>query len=110
MARRARKRIGATAGGWPGRGMAYWLPRLETACGVGDDLCTRAAAASSLFKREGHALGIMPAIALIQPLAPDRGYLFWWGYRRRGSHGGGGSRLRMRRASSGPAVTSDAML
>ena len=31
------ERIGATAGGWPGRGrMAYCLPRLETACGVAE--------------------------------------------------------------------------
>ena len=44
----------------------------------------RAAAALSLFKREGLPVEvldelhwrIMP-IALIQPLAPDRGYLFW---------------------------------
>ena len=82
----------------------------------------RAAAALSLFKREGLPVEvldelhwrIMPAIGLIQPLAPDRGYRFWpaTGYWRRldGSHGGGGSRLRMRRASSGPAVASDSML
>ena len=45
----------------------------------------RAAAALSLFKREGLPVEvldelhwrIMPAIALIQPLALDRGYLFW---------------------------------
>ena len=45
----------------------------------------RAAAALSLFKREGLPVEvldelhwrIMPAIAPIQPLALDRGYLFW---------------------------------
>jgi hypothetical protein len=50
-----------------------------------------ARAALSLFKREGLPVEvldelhwrIMPAIALIQPLAPDRGYLFWRGYWRR---------------------------
>jgi hypothetical protein len=72
----------------------------------------RAAAALSLFKREGLPVEvldelhwrIMPAI---QPLALDRGYLFWpaTGYWRRpdGSHGGGGAwKLieEMRRASS----------
>ena len=49
---------------------------------------------------------IMPAIALIQPLALDRGYLFWpaTGYWRRSSHGGGGKLIEeMRRASSWPA-------
>jgi hypothetical protein len=57
----------------------------------------------SLFKREGLPVEvldelhwrIMPAIALIQPLVPDRGYLFWpaTGYWRcpDGSHGGGGA-------------------
>ena len=57
----------------------------------------------SLFKREGLPVEvldelhwrIMPAFAVIQPLAPDRGYLFWpaTGYWRRpdGSHGGGGA-------------------
>jgi hypothetical protein len=85
----------------------------------------RAAAALSLFKREGLPVEvldelhwrIMPAIAPIQPLALDRGYLFWpaTGYWRRpdGSHGGGGAwKLieEMRRASSRPAVASDAML
>jgi len=62
----------------------------------------RSAAALGLFRRAGLTIEvidelhwrIMPAIALIQPLAPDRGYLFWWGYWRRGRHGGGGSRLR----------------
>ena len=53
----------------------------------------RAAAALSLFKREGLPVEvldelhwrIMPAIAPIQPLALDRGYLFWpaTGYWRR---------------------------
>jgi hypothetical protein len=57
------------------------------------DLDARAAAALSLFKREGLPVEvleelhwrIMPAIALIQPLALDRGYLFWpaTGYWRR---------------------------
>ena len=82
----------------------------------------RAAAALSLFKREGLPVEvldelhwrIMPVISLGQPLAPDRGYLFWpASYWRRpdGSHGGGGKLIEeMRRASSGPAVTSDPML
>ena len=47
------------------------------------DLWTRAAAALSLFKREGLPVEvldelhwrIMPAIALIQPFVPDRGYI-----------------------------------
>ena len=80
-----------------------------------DDLWTRAAAALSLFKREGLPVEvldelhwrIMPAIAPIQPLALDRGYLFWpaRGYWRRpdGSHGGGGAGKlieEMRRGSS----------
>ena len=73
----------------------------------------RAAAALSLFKREGLPVEvldelhwrIMPVISLVQPLAPDRGYLFWpaTGYGRRpdGSHGGGGKLIEeMRRASS----------
>ena len=83
----------------------------------------RAAAALSLFKREGLPVEvldelhwrIMPAIAPIQPLALDRGYLFWpaTGYWRRpdGSHGGGGKLIEeMRCASSGPAVASESML
>ena len=45
----------------------------------------RAAAALSLFKREGLPVEvldelhwrIMPVISLVQPLAPDGGYLFW---------------------------------
>ena len=58
-----------------------------------DDLWMRAAAALSLFKREGLPVEvldelhwrIMPAFAPIQPLALDRGYLFWpaTGYWRR---------------------------
>jgi hypothetical protein len=117
MARRDRKRIGATAGGWPGRGRIVSrgskrpaeLPNELT----GYD--ARAAAALSLFKREELPVEvldelhwrIMPAIAPIQPLALDRGYLFWRGYWRRpdGSHGGGGARKlieEVRRASSGP--------
>jgi hypothetical protein len=81
----------------------------------------RAAAALSLFKREGLPVEvldelhwrIMPAFAVIQPLAPDRGYLFWpaTGYWRRPSHGGGGKLIEeMRCASSKPAVASDSML
>jgi hypothetical protein len=67
----------------------------------------------SLFRREGLPVEvldelhwrIMPAIALIQPLALDRGYLFSPGYWRRpdGSHGGGGAGKlieEMRRVSS----------
>ena len=76
---------------------------------------TRAAAALSLFKREGLPVEvldelhwrIMPVISLVQLLDADRGYLFWpaTGYWRRpdGSHGGGGAwKLieEMRRASS----------
>jgi hypothetical protein len=83
------------------------------------------AAALDLFRRAGLTVEvldelhwrIMRVISLVQPLALDRGYLFWpaTGYWRRpdGSHGGGGvGKLieEMRRASSGPAVTSDAML
>jgi hypothetical protein len=59
----------------------------------------RAAAALSLFKREGLPVEvlddwrIMPVISLVQVLDVDRGYLFWraTGYWRRsdGSHGGG---------------------
>jgi hypothetical protein len=52
--------------------------------------------------------------SLVQPLAPDRGYLFWpaMGYWRRGQPWRGFGKLieEMRRASSGPAVASDAML
>jgi len=85
----------------------------------------RAAAASSLFKREGLPVEvldelhwrIMPVVSLVQPLALDRGYVFWpaMGYWRRpdGSHGGGGAGKlieEMRRASSGPAVAPDVML
>ena len=127
MARRARKRIGAAAGGWPGRGrMAYCLPRLETACGVAECRMiydARAAAALSLFKREGLPVEvldklhwrIMPVVSLVRPLALDCGYLFWpaTGYWRRpdGSHGGGGKLIEeMRRASSGPDVASESML
>jgi hypothetical protein len=71
------------------------------------------AAALSLFKREGlpvdvlDELRIMPPIALIQPLAPDRGYLFWpaTGYWRRPSHGGGGKLIEeMRLPSQGRNV------
>jgi hypothetical protein len=89
------------------------------------DLWTRAAAALGLFRRAGLPVEvldelhwrIMSVILLVQPLAPDRGYLFWpaTGYWRRpdGSHGGGGARKlieEMRRASSRSAVASDAML
>jgi hypothetical protein len=77
----------------------------------------RAAAALSLFKREGLPVEVLDelhwritaAFALIQPLALDRGYLFWraTGYWRRPSHGGGGGLIEeMRRASSRPAVDS----
>ena len=75
----------------------------------------RSAAALGLFRRAGLTVEvldelhwrIMSAIALVQPLALDRGYLFWpaTGYWRRpdGSHGGGGAGKlieEMRRASS----------
>jgi hypothetical protein len=81
----------------------------------------RAAAALSLFKREGLPVEvldelhwrIMSVISLVQPLAPDCGYLFWRGYLRRpdGSNGGGGKLIdEMRRASSRPAAASDSML
>ena len=70
----------------------------------------RAAAALSLFKREGLPVEVLDELhwrimhdCLIQPLAPDRGYLFRRGYWRRpdGSHGGGGKLIEeMRRASS----------
>jgi hypothetical protein len=78
-----------------------------------DDLWKRAAPALSHFKREGLPVEvldelhwrIMPVIALVQPLALDRGYLFWraTGYWSRPSHGGGGAGKlieEMRRASS----------
>jgi hypothetical protein len=75
----------------------------------------RAAAALSLFRREGLPVEALdPVISLVQPLALDRGYLFRpaTGYRRPdGSHGGGGKLIEeMRRASSGPAVASNSML
>ena len=73
----------------------------------------RAAAALSLFKREGLPVEvldelhwrIMPVVSLIQPLALDRGYLFWpatdYGRRPDGSHGGGAKLIEeVRRASS----------
>ena len=76
-------------------------------------------AAARLFRRAGLTVEvldelhwrIMPAIAPIQPLALDRGYLFWpaTGYWRRpdGSLEGGGAGKpieEMYRASSGSAV------
>ena len=57
---------------------------------------------------------IIPVISLVQPLAPDRGYLFW-----PATIGDDPTAVtkavrklieEMRRASSGPAVASDAML
>jgi hypothetical protein len=72
----------------------------------------RAAAALSLFKRAGLPVEVLDELhwrimhdCLIQPLAPDRGYLFRRGYWRRpdGSHGGGGARRLigdMRQAAS----------
>ena len=87
-----------------------------------DDLCTRGSRLKSLQTLPVEVLDelhwrIMPAFAVIQPLAPDRGYLFWpaTGYWRRpdGSHEGGGAGKpieEMYRASSGSAVASDAML
>ena len=79
----------------------------------------RSAAALGLFRRAGLTVEFLTTggscvIALIQSLAPDRGYLFWpaTGYWRRpdGSHGGGGKLIEeMRRARQGWAA-SDATL
>jgi hypothetical protein len=113
-----------------GRGAVGWriVSRDETACGVAGELTgrsmdARAAAALSLVKREALPVEvldelhwrIMPAIAFNEPLAPDRGYLFWpaTGYWRRPSHGGGGAGKlieEMRQLKPGTAVTLDSML